>query len=142
MFVFVLFVAFVVWGIAWGVKGSQGSAIGAYNRLLQKGLQARGIMLSVSRVGIRQPGAVTLNTRAGLTTLRFERRNVLVDVEIPGQAPYEVQTATLIPSRLVADVIPGATLELRVDPKNPRNIAVVGLGVGLPAPAQDATVLR
>jgi Cu/Ag efflux pump CusA len=62
--------------------------------------------------------------------VRVESRQVVLDVEIPGQAPYEVTTNVLVPLNLRADVMPGATVELRVDPKNNRTIAIVGPGSG------------
>jgi hypothetical protein len=71
--------------------------------------------------------------------VRFERRDVLLDVELPGEPPYEVKTSVLVPANLVRDVLPGATVELRIDSRSRTNIAIVGLGIGLPAANSLAT---
>jgi hypothetical protein len=68
--------------------------------------------------------------KVGAVSRRFDRRSVTIDVEIPGRQPYEVTTIPLIPINLVRDVLPGATVELRVDPKNPSTMAIIGPGTG------------
>ncbi len=103
------------------VKGAgAGGATGRYDTLLAKGIPARGILLQVSSTG----------TKIGSVSRRFEMRGVTIDVEIPGQQPYETTATPVIPINLVRDVLPGATVELRVDPKNPSNIAIIGPGTG------------
>jgi hypothetical protein len=107
-------VGFVIWVIAKAIGPGQ------YARLLKVGLPARGILLQVSAFkGRVQSGG-----------LRFESRNVTIDVEVIGQSPYEANVNLLIPSQLKNDVLPGATVELRVDPKNKKNMAVIGPGAG------------
>lgn len=82
------------------------------------GTSARGILLAVSSTG----------TRAGTNQ---ESRRVTIDIEIPGQPPYEVRTVATFPTCLRADVLPGATVELRVNPRNrTAPISIVGPGVG------------
>ncbi len=88
--------------------------------LMKKGLPARGILLQVSSLATRVPNS----------NPRVERRQVTLDVEVPGQPPYEVSTQVLVLANLRADVMPGATVELRVDPKNKKNLAIVGPGSG------------
>lgn len=103
------------------VKGAAGGgASGRYDTLLAKGIPARGILLQVASTG----------TKIGTVARRFELRSVYIDVEVPGQQPYEVSATPVIPINLVRDVLPGATVELRVDPKNPSNIAIIGPGTG------------
>lgn len=93
---------------------------GGYDRLVSRGVPARGILLSVSPLG----------TKSGTFGRRFESRQVVIDVEIPGRAPYEITTTTIFPINLSRDVLPGATVELRVDPRNPSILAIIGPGTG------------
>ncbi len=99
-----------------------------FDRLVAKGAPARGILLQVSSTGVRVPGGTQLR--------RFQRRQISLDVEIDGETPYETSTTPLFPTNLVSDILPGATVELRVDRKNRDNIAIVGPGASLPAPRQ------
>ena len=131
---FVMFVIVIIIGANSSTKKSLSSgqmnswAPGTqFARFVANGAQARGILLRVAPTGTRfKDGGQT-----------FERRFVRLDVEIPGQAPYEIDATPIIPTNLVADVLPGATLELRVDRSN-GNIAIVGSGVGMPAPPSTA----
>ncbi|HEY0254598.1 MAG TPA: hypothetical protein VGC41_23890 [Kofleriaceae bacterium] len=93
----------------------------SYARVKNRGLSARGILLQVSNVPM---GTV------GVGLQKLVRRQVYIDIEIPGQPPYEASVTALIPLNLVADVVPGATVELRVDQKDRFNIAIVGPGAG------------
>ena len=102
------------------IKGAAGGASGNYDSLVARGVGARGILLQVASQG----------TKVGAVSRRFELRQVYVDVEIPGQQPYEINTSAVIPLNLVRDVLPGATVELRIDPKNPSKIAIIGPGTG------------
>ncbi|HEV7556956.1 MAG TPA: hypothetical protein VGO00_15930 [Kofleriaceae bacterium] len=97
-------------------------AVGGYDRLISSGTPARGILLSVTSYSNRVQGSTTQR--------RFVSRSVTIDVEVPGQAPYEVTTNLIIPSNLDRDILPGATVELRVDPRNPSRMAIVGPGAG------------
>ena len=115
-----LVVFFAIWGISKAAGGSQNN----YKRLFANGTPARGILLSVSSMSM---GSV------GVGLFKFQQRQVQIDIEIPGEAPYEVNVVALVPLNLVADVVPGATVELRVDPKNRNQIAIVGPGVGFNA---------
>ena len=117
------------------VSFTQGT-VAEFDRLVASGLPARGILLKVSATA----------TRAGSAGVRrFERRAVLLDVELPGQAPYEVSLSPLIPTNLSRDVLPGATVELRVDRSDRSKIAIVGPGVALAAagflPPADQQIL-
>jgi hypothetical protein len=94
--------------------------------LLDAGVPARGILLQVNSRGQR----VGPRTVAGGLVQGYEQRAVSIDVEVPGKPPYVVNGPLMIPLNLVRDVLPGATVELRVDPTNPQKIAVVGPGVG------------
>jgi hypothetical protein len=93
--------------------------------LLQGGVPARGILL---KVGTQR------NARGTANPGFYEVRAVTIDVELPGQAPYQCDCTLYVPANLRRLVLPGATLELRVDPRAPRsNIALFGPGVGLSA---------
>ena len=115
------FIILIIFVLIFVFKGSaSGVGTGDYDRLLQSGIPARGILLAVSQTG----------TKVGSLSRRFERRAVTIDIEIPGRAPYEVAASPLIPINFVRDVLPGATVELRVDPKNSSKIVIVGPGTG------------
>lgn len=112
-------VIFIIVVLVFGLPAlTSGQGVRAIDRLIARGIPARGLVLSVSQTGT----AVSYGTR------RFERRNVLLDVEIHGQAPYQLQLSPLIPKQLVRRVLPGSFLELRVDPKRATNVVVVGPG--------------
>jgi hypothetical protein len=97
----------------------------SYAWLTSRGTPARGILLQVDSTGV---GIEGLRMRG------IQRRGVLIDVEVTGRAPYTVAASIYIPRTLVRDVLPGATVELRIDPRNQSNIAVIGPGSGF-APA-------
>jgi hypothetical protein len=124
----VVIIAIVIIAIA---KGSSGAAtslnfsVGVfgntpYDRLMKNGVPARGILLAVSNTGVK----------VGTAQRRFEQRAVYIDIEIPGRPPYEIDAQPFIPINLVSSVLPGATVELRVDANNPANIAIVGPDTG------------
>ena len=98
-----------------------GGGVGKYNSLLNRGIPGRGILLGVSSFAAGKVG-IGLN--------KYQQRAVTMDVEIPGRPPYEVSVTVLVPLNLVRDVLPGATVEVRVDPRDPTQIAIVGPGVG------------
>lgn len=93
---------------------------GTWGGLAKRGRPARGILLQVNPIATRIQGAA----------FGVERRQVLLDVELPGQAPVEVTVGLLVPGNLRALVLPGATVELRVHPKHLKTIALVGPGSG------------
>ena len=116
---FLVFFALVVFMIA--AKGGRAN----YSTLLTRGISGRGILLAVSSVPVGQS--------VGFGLVKYQQRQVTIDIEVPGKPPYEISGTTLVPLNLVRDVLPGATVEVRVDPKNPTNIAIVGPGVGFNA---------
>jgi hypothetical protein len=93
-------------------------SLSGYSGLAANGVPARGILLEVS------------TTATSLLGGRVKVRNVLLDVEVPGRAPFETRVDAMMPANLSADVIPGATMELRIHPRNSSQIAIVGPGVG------------
>lgn len=106
--------------IVWIVVAASKASSTGFDGLSKNGIPARGILLQVSWQATRVTGG----------SVPVERREVLVDVEIPGQAPYEVRVQALIPTNLSSDVMPGATVELRVHAKNRNAVAIVGPGSG------------
>jgi hypothetical protein len=89
----------------------------AIDRLARKGIRGRGLVLSAFQMS----NGVTLGGR------RFERKQMTLDVEIPGRPPYQINGQFLVP-RGQAEAIPGSSLEVAVDPSNPSQIAVLGPG--------------
>ncbi len=87
----------------------------SYDQLAAEGAPARGIVIS-SRP---YPKGVLNRGRS------FEQFQVVLDVEPEGAPPYQVSQAIFLPRGLVA-MIPGSALELRVDRRYPKRIAIVG----------------
>jgi len=119
----VIFIVLVLLGRA-GQRGGRSA-------LLARGVPARGLILSANRTS----SDVTYGGQ------RFEVRALVLDVEVPGKAPYEVSLNAMIPR--ICEALPGATLDLQVDPAKPNNLAIVGpagssqwLGAGATIPGQ------
>jgi hypothetical protein len=106
-FVGIVVLFFIIWGIAKAAKGATG---GGYDGLVAKGIPARGVLIQVDRFA-------TPVEATGFSLRRFERRGMVIDVEIPGQPPYELTASPYIPKNLSRDVLPGCTVELRVHPR-------------------------
>jgi hypothetical protein len=100
------------------VRAARGTGLSFGGSLGLGGTPARGILLAVSSTG----------NRVGTN---LESRQVTIDIEIPGQPPYEVRTVAMFPTSLRGDVLPGATVELRVHPSDrTARVSIVGPGVG------------
>jgi hypothetical protein len=119
-FVCLAICAFVVWVIVALVRAGS-----ANNRLMNTGLVARGILL---RVDIPLTRWSAEGVRTNFRTFRMR-----IDVELPGQAPYEIDQQVSFPTNMGKLILPGSTVELRVDPKNNRKVMIVGPGVNLAA---------
>jgi hypothetical protein len=89
----------------------------AIDRLATRGLRGRGLVLS----SFQMSNGVTIGSR------RFERKQMTLDIEIPGRPPYLVNGQFLVPRGQV-EAIPGTSLEVAVDPSNPNQVAVLGPG--------------
>lgn len=118
-----MFVVFVVVAIAL----SSASPARVHARLVASGIPGRGILLRVSPQPLR-----TVGTKAR----RFQLRRVQIDVEVAGKPPYVVDAMPYIPTNLVRDVLPGATVEIRVSRSDPSKLAIVGPGIGFAGAAQ------
>jgi hypothetical protein len=118
-----VFIAFIVVVVAAG----SASPTRAYDRLVASGVKGRGILLQVSPQPLRT---------VGTPRRRFQLRKVQIDVEVPGKAPYVIDATPYIPTNLVRDVLPGATVELRIDRSDRSKIAIIGPGVGFAGAAQ------
>jgi hypothetical protein len=118
----IVVVVLVLWVIIKAAGSSSGAtSTGGYNRLAARGISGRGILLAVSNIS---SGSV------GTGLYKMQQRAVTIDIELPDQPPYQATVTALIPLNLVRDVLPGATVEVRVDRSDPNNIAIVGPGVG------------
>src|SRR5262249_53580892 len=118
----ILVIIFIIIMAAVIFKGAAATRAGQYSRLSSAGMPARGILLRV--------GSVPLPYRNRSFGQKFEMRQVTIDVEVPGQQPYVVDVSALIPRNMARDVLPGVTVELRVDPQNLANVSIVGPGAG------------
>jgi hypothetical protein len=85
-------------------------------KLQQTGQPAQGQILAIQETGTRindQPElAVTLN------------------VNRPGQAPYQVQTTMVVSMLMIPRLQPGMTVPLKVDPMNPQVVAIDQASLG------------
>jgi len=115
----VVFIAIFVTIIIFASKASRAlqAGVAALDNLEMNGIRAYGLVLACQQI----------STGIRVGQRRFERRAMTLDVEIPGQAPYVVQGTFLVPRGLV-EVIPGAALDLAVDPRNRNQIAILGPG--------------
>jgi hypothetical protein len=111
-------VFFVAAAYVFSVVGKARATLTGYAALAENGIPARGILLQVS--------PTVMSVQGG----QVKTRMIRVDVEMPGRAPFEVHAPIMMPFNLSADVVPGATMELRLDPKDQTKIAIVGPGVG------------
>jgi hypothetical protein len=119
-FVVVVVILFVIWLVK-PAAGTPSHTPSRYARLVKSGLPARGILLAVTSTPVRSFGF-------GLGKVQV--RSVQIDIEVPGRSPYEASLDVAIPLNLVRDALPGATVELRLDRRNPELVAIVGPGVG------------
>jgi hypothetical protein len=84
-------------------------------RLLREGRPATATLVEV------RGGRFSIKSHSGTIA-----RSVLVlDVVVDGGAPYRVSHATYVPPRGVVKLRPAAVLPIRVDPRNPQDIAVL-----------------
>jgi hypothetical protein len=103
----------------------------ALKRLTRGGLPGRALVLSA------------LQAKRGLTLggQRYQQRNMTLEIEVDGREPYEVSGVFLVPRGLI-DPVPGSSLDVAVDPRNPQTLVVLGpggfsgpwLSTGIPAP--------
>ena len=98
--------------------GAAQRAVTAELALVQTGIPAQGILLQVDSYGTKQ----------FVNGYVYERRGVTLDIEVRGQPPYQVQVTPLFPVSMLRSVLPGVSLQLRVDPKNSNTVAVVAPG--------------
>jgi hypothetical protein len=94
-------------------------------KLLTSGLVARGILL---RVDIPLTRWAAEGGRQN-----WQKRRLRIDVELPGQPPYEIDDWVQFPTNMSGAILPGATVELRVDPKKHKRVVISGPGVLLGA---------
>jgi hypothetical protein len=116
-FIGLAIIVFVVWMIARSSSTNLLTSTTAIDRLAQRGVRARGLVLTSNQLSF----GVTIGMR------RFERRTMTLDVEIPGRAPFVMSGTFLVP-RGIVEAVPGSSLELAVHPTNMSQIAVLGPG--------------
>jgi hypothetical protein len=127
--VFLFFVVVVVWLVVAG--GAAARKLKRQMSLETNGVRGRALVLSSS----------LLTTGTRINGVRYEQRTLTLDIDIPGRAPYVISGQFLIARGLV-EPVPGASLDVAVDPSNQNSILVLGPGgfsgpwirVGVPAP--------
>jgi len=112
--VILVFIALFVFVI---VKNAATGQPAVYDRLAARGLPGRALVLS----SFQMTQGISFGRR------RFQRRQMTLEIEVSGRAPYELTNTFLVP-RGVVEPIPGSSLDVAVDPKDPRNVAVLGPG--------------
>jgi hypothetical protein len=116
----VAFFAVIVWLIAKAVKKNQQAniwALAGVGAAGPGGRRGRALVLQASRQ------SSLINTGGG----RFESRSMTLDVEVPGHPPFQSSGTFRVPRGFV-EAVPGASLEVSVDPNNPSNLEVLGPG--------------
>jgi hypothetical protein len=89
-----------------------------YLALEKSGVRARGLVLACDRVSL---AGLTANGR------RFEKWTMTLDIEVPGREPY-VSTGDFLVPRGLVETVPGASLDLAVNPSKQNQVAVLGPG--------------
>jgi hypothetical protein len=79
-------------------------------RLRTEGLQARGQVVAI------QPTGMTVNN--------VPQMRITVNVQLPDKAPYQATTTMLVNPMVLSQLMPGATVPLRVDPRNPQDFLI------------------
>jgi hypothetical protein len=59
--------------------------------------------------------------------VRFERRTMTLDIQLPNGAAYVVQGSFLVPRGLTG-ALPGSSLDVSVSINNPQDVTVLGPG--------------
>lgn len=100
-------VGFVMWKVFGGLmKQSQ-----ERQRLLTTGMPAGGRVLQLMDTGM----LVNNNPQV----------RIIVEVQMPGRPPYQADTTMVLSMLAVPRVQPGCMVNLRVDPMNPANVAIL-----------------
>jgi len=126
--VFLFFVVLVFWIIIAG--GASARKLKRQMALETNGVRGRALVLSSS----------FLTTSTTINAVRYEQRTMTLDIDIPGREPYVTSGVFLIPRGMV-EPVPGASLDVAVDPSNQNLLSVLGPGgfsgpwirVGVPA---------
>ena len=129
MVVFLVFVVVVAWIVIAG--GAAARKLKRQSALELNGLRGRALVLSSS----------FMSTSTRINAVRYEQRQMTLDIDIPGREPYVTSGVFLIPRGMV-EPVPGASLDVAVDPGNQNFLSVLGPGgfsgpwirVGVPAP--------
>lgn len=124
MEVAIIAVIIIVIVVVQTIAKSSGGGTPTYANIVKRGVPARGILLQVN---------ATPSGTVGIAPMRYQMRFMTMDIEIPGQAPYQAQVTPFIPTNLAASILPGASVELRINPKQPTQIAIIGPGAGFNA---------
>jgi hypothetical protein len=85
--------------------------LAAKAQLAQTGMPAQGRIVQVQQTG----RMVNYNPEV----------QALVEVQHPQMGTYQVQTTAVVPQISLARVQPGAQIEVRINPQNPQDIALV-----------------
>jgi hypothetical protein len=92
------------------------------DELLRSGAPAHGRILQLGTTG----GSVAVMGHRHLKLI------LTVEVYPPGGSPYHATFEQLVSELQLPSVQPGASIELRIDPRNPARMAMASVGVGQP----------
>lgn len=95
----------------------KGGVAGSYGRLAASGIPGRALVLGASQIVV----GVSING------VRYQRRQMVLEIEVEGREPYQLTDTFLVPRGLI-EPIPGSSLDVAVDARNPSRIAVLGPG--------------
>jgi hypothetical protein len=94
-----------------GSATAQVNALAAKNQLALTGMPASGRLLQVQQTG----RMVNYNPEV----------MAMVEVQHPQMGTYQVQTTTVVPQISIPQFQPGAQVQVRINPQNPQDIAIV-----------------
>jgi hypothetical protein len=97
-----------------GMMGSataQVDALAAKANLAVTGLPAQGRLLSMQQTG------TMINMQPEVMAM--------VEVHHPQMGPYQVRTTVVVPITSIPQFQPGATVQVRINPQNPQDVAIV-----------------
>lgn len=107
-------VAFLVLPKFFGMMGQATAMVdglAAKEQLAQTGIPAQGRLVQVQQTG----RLVNYNPEI----------QALVEVHHPQRGPYQVQTTAVVPQIAIPRAQPGAQVQVRINPQNPNDIALV-----------------
>jgi len=99
--------------------------VGLFMGRLGLGLRRSAAKAARIRVhGIAATGQIVSATPTGMSINDVPQMNVEMQVLIEGKAPYPASTKLLVPPQMLAQLVPGVQVQIRVDPEDPSALVI------------------